>query len=124
MINVPFAPAPSSKALTFFTGDGTPAWMIYQESGATPSNMATAHCAMGVGALRARMLLLEMPKRLTFNHASMSLGVPGPGLDFQNSYGLNHGLTAMAVANTRTRYVSLKNPFTGIRKAVLSGTRR
>ena len=35
-----------------FTGGGTPAWMLYQESGATPSNMATAHCAMGVGALK------------------------------------------------------------------------
>ena len=34
------------------TGDGTPPWMLYQEVGATPSSMASAHCALGVGALK------------------------------------------------------------------------
>ena len=34
------------------TGDGTPLWMLYQEVGATPSNMPTARCALGVGALK------------------------------------------------------------------------
>jgi hypothetical protein len=34
------------------TGDGTPPLMLYQEVGAAPSNMATAHCVMGVGALQ------------------------------------------------------------------------
>ena len=34
------------------TGDGTPPWMLYQEVGATPSSMASAHCALGIGALK------------------------------------------------------------------------
>ncbi|MHC4950810.1 MAG: reverse transcriptase domain-containing protein, partial [Planctomycetota bacterium] len=34
------------------TGDGTPAHLLYQEVGATPSNLATAHCAIGAGALK------------------------------------------------------------------------
>ena len=34
------------------TGDGTPPWMLYQEVGATPSSTATAHCGLGVGALK------------------------------------------------------------------------
>lgn len=33
-------------------GDGTPPWMLYQEVGATPSNMASAHCALGIGAIK------------------------------------------------------------------------
>ena len=34
------------------TGDGTPAHLLYQEVGATPSNLATAHCAIGAGVLK------------------------------------------------------------------------
>ena len=48
----PFRARAVFQGSNVFTGDGTPAWMIYQESGATPSNMATAHGAMGVGALK------------------------------------------------------------------------
>ena len=34
------------------TGDGTPAHLLYQEVGACPSNMTTAHCAIAAGALK------------------------------------------------------------------------
>ena len=34
------------------TGDGTPAWMVYQEVGATPSSMATAQMAIAAGVLK------------------------------------------------------------------------
>ena len=34
------------------TGDGTPAWMLYQEVGATPSTMACTQLAMACGALK------------------------------------------------------------------------
>ena len=34
------------------TGDGTPAWMLYQEVGATPSSMACTQMAMACGALK------------------------------------------------------------------------
>ena len=34
------------------TGDGTPAWMLYQEIGATPSTMACTQLAMACGALK------------------------------------------------------------------------
>ena len=34
------------------TGDGIPAWMLYQDVIASPSNMATVNCAMAPCALR------------------------------------------------------------------------
>ena len=34
------------------TGDNTPAHLLYQEVGACPSNMTTAHCAIAAGALK------------------------------------------------------------------------
>ena len=46
----PFRARAVFQGLNIRTGDGTPPWMLYQEVGATPSNMASAHCALGVGA--------------------------------------------------------------------------
>ena len=57
-----------------FTGDGTPAWMIYQEAGATPSNMATAHCAMGVGALKGSTITTADAKKA---YIQSDIDVPG-----------------------------------------------
>ena len=34
------------------TGDGTPAWMLYQEVGATPTSFATTQAAMAASALK------------------------------------------------------------------------
>ena len=45
------------------TGDGTPAWMLYQEVGATPSSMATALCAMAVGALKGSSISTRDAKK-------------------------------------------------------------
>ena len=45
------------------TGDGTPPWMLYQEVGATPSSMASAHAAMGVGALKGSKMTTRDAKK-------------------------------------------------------------
>ena len=56
------------------TGDGTLACMIYQEAGATPSNMATAHCAMGVGALKGSTVTTADAKKAFIQ---LDMDVPG-----------------------------------------------
>ena len=48
--------------------------MIYQESGATPSNMATANCAMGVGALKGSHASTRDAKKA---YIQSSIDVPG-----------------------------------------------
>ena len=57
-----------------FTGDSTPAWMIYREPGATPSNMATAHCAMGFGALKGSRSSTKDAKKA---YIQSDIDVPG-----------------------------------------------
>ena len=57
-----------------FTGGGTPAWMIYQEAGTTPSNMATAHRAMGVGALKGSTVTTADAKKA---YIQSDIDVPG-----------------------------------------------
>ena len=58
LINTPQADLAMIKARAVFqgsnvkTGDGTPAHLLYQEVGATPSNLATVHCAIGAGVLK------------------------------------------------------------------------
>ena len=50
--NCPFRCRAVFQGSNVRTGDGTPAWMLYQEVGATPSSFATTQAAMAVGALK------------------------------------------------------------------------
>ena len=48
--------------------------MVYQEAGANPSNMATAHCAMGVGALEGSTVTTADAKKV---YIQSDIDVPG-----------------------------------------------
>ena len=53
------------------TGDGRPAHEIFQEVGATPSNMCNARTANAAAALKKRSRTVAMPNKLTFRVASI-----------------------------------------------------
>ena len=50
--NCPFRARAVFQGSNVRTGDGTPAWMLYQEVGATPSSMACTQTALACGALK------------------------------------------------------------------------
>jgi hypothetical protein len=50
--NCPFRARAVFQGSNVRTGDGTPAWMLYQEVGATPSSMASTQLALACGALK------------------------------------------------------------------------
>jgi hypothetical protein len=50
--NCPFRARAVFQGSNVRTGDGTPAWMLYQEVGATPSSMASTQMALACGALK------------------------------------------------------------------------
>ena len=55
-------------------GDRTPPWMQYQEIGATLSSMGSAHCALGVGALKkSKMSTIDAKK----SYIQSFIDVPG-----------------------------------------------
>ena len=98
--------------------------MLYQEAGATPSNMVTAYCAMGVGALKGSRNSTRDAKKAYIQSYIDVPARPEPGSRCLNSYGLNLFSTLKAAQSIETQSVSFESPFTATLKVDKSGTKR
>ena len=129
VVSIPDSECPFRARAVFqgsnvFTGDGTPAWMAYQEAGATPSNMATAHCAMGDGALKGSRATTRDAKKAYIQSSIDVPGRPRTLVRLLSFYGQNYGSMLAAPVNIETLFVSSGSRSMATRRVDPFGTRK